>query len=61
MKEELDNPESVKLTGRHQHLQTPKAWKTRWQGMKVVVLSALIPVVLFLLALLLSRMHPHHH
>jgi len=61
MKEELDNPESVELTGRHRHLQAPKAWQTRWQGAKLVVLSAAIPIVLFLLALLWSRMHPHHH
>ncbi|MDR3404877.1 MAG: protein kinase [Chthoniobacter sp.] len=61
MKEELDNPESVKLTGRHEALKTPTAWKTKWQGMKVVVLSAAIPIVLFLLAWLLSRTTPHHH
>ena len=61
MKAELDNPESVKITGRAENLQAPTAWRTRWQGMRVIVLSALIPVVLFLLALLLVRMQHRHH
>ena len=53
MKAELDNPESVKLTDRHEHLQAPKAWQTRWQGMKTYVLSALLLPLLFLLMWLL--------
>jgi serine/threonine protein phosphatase PrpC/predicted Ser/Thr protein kinase len=62
MKEELDNPESVKLTGRHRHLESPKAWKTRWQGVRFVVLTALILLlVLFGLGLLLMRMPHGHH
>jgi serine/threonine-protein kinase len=61
MKAELDNPESVKLTGRHKDLETPKAWKTRWQGMKVIILPAVIVLILFGLALLLAKMNPHHH
>jgi len=61
MKEELDNPETVKLTHRHRDLQAPKAWKTHWQGAKLIILSAAIPIALFLFALLWSRMHPHHH
>jgi len=61
MKAELDNPESVKITGRAENLQAPTAWRTRWQGIRVIVISALIPVVLFLLALLLVRMQHRHH
>ena len=61
MKGELDNPESVKLTDRHENLQTPKAWKTRWQGAKIVVLPAVITLLVFLLFYLLSRTNPHHH
>jgi len=61
MKAELDNPESVKITGRAENLQAPKAWKTHWQGIRVVVLSALIPIVLFLLAWLFTHMQHHHH
>lgn len=62
MKAELDDPESVKVTGRHRHLQAPKLWKTRWQGLRVVVLSALIPLLLFLLAWLFTHLqHRHGH
>jgi hypothetical protein len=61
MKEELDNPESVKLTGRHHSLQAPSAWKTRWHGSRLVVLSAVIPILVFLLALAWARMHGVHH
>ena len=61
MRAELDNPESVKHTDRHKHLQAPKAWQTRWQGMKVVVLSAAIPLLLFVLAIIWARTHHPHH
>jgi serine/threonine-protein kinase len=61
MKAELENPESVKSTERHRHLQTPKAWRTRWQGMKVVVLSAAIPILIFVIAVIWARTHHAHH
>jgi serine/threonine protein kinase len=57
MKAELDDLESVKVTGRHQHLQSPKVWKTRWQGMRLVVFSALVPIVVFLIALIVTHCH----
>jgi serine/threonine-protein kinase len=60
MKQELDNLESVKVTGRHHRLRSPKAWRTRWQGARLVVLSALFPVVVFAGALLLVRCHAGH-
>jgi hypothetical protein len=57
MKAELDDLESVKVTGRHQHLQSPKVWKTRWQGMRLVVVSAIVPVVVFVVALAVTHCH----
>jgi len=57
MKAELDDLESVKVTGRHQHLQSPKVWKTRWRGMRLVVLSAILPVVVFIVALIVPHWH----
>jgi serine/threonine-protein kinase len=57
MKAELDDLESVKVTGRHQHLQSPKVWKTRWRGMRLVVLSAILPVVVFIVALIVTHCH----
>ncbi len=58
MKAELDNPESVKLTDRARHLRSPKLWKAQWRGARLVVLSALIPLLIFGGALILT--HCHH-
>ena len=61
MKAELDDPESVKVTGRARHLEAPKVWKTRWQGARLIVLSALFPILLFLVALFFTRCHGIGH
>ncbi len=61
MKAELDKPHSVVLTGRHHHLRLPKLWKTRWHGMRIIVLSALLPLVLLAVALLLTHCGHHAH
>ena len=61
MKVELDNPDGVKLTGRHQHLQSVQGWKTRWQGSKLIILSALLPVLVFLIGFILVRCHGAPH
>jgi len=61
MKAELDNPSTVHVTGRHHHLRLPKLWKTRWQGMRVVIISASAPIVLFLLAFALTHCGKHGH
>src|SRR5260370_27906643 len=61
MKAELDNPDAVKLTDRHQHLQPVQGWKTRWQGSKLIILSALLPVLVFLIAFILVRCHGAPH
>jgi serine/threonine protein phosphatase PrpC/predicted Ser/Thr protein kinase len=58
MKADLDNPELVKVTGRAKHLQSPKQWGTRWRGARLVILSALVPILVFLGALILT--HCHH-
>ncbi|HEY0791535.1 MAG TPA: hypothetical protein VGD78_10770, partial [Chthoniobacterales bacterium] len=61
MKGELDNPETVKVTGRHHHLRSPKVWKANWQGSRLIVLSAVIPLLLFAGALFLTRCHAVGH
>jgi len=61
MKAELDDPGKVRLTGRHHHLKMPKLWNTRWRGMRLAVLSALIPIAVLLIALAFARCHPSHH
>jgi serine/threonine protein phosphatase PrpC/predicted Ser/Thr protein kinase len=58
MKEELDNPESVEVTGRHHHLEIPKAWKAKWEGSKMVVLSVVGTILFFALMFLWAWMHP---
>ena len=55
------DPESVKITGRHHHLKSPKVWKTRWQGSRLVVLSAVVPVLVFAGAFLFTRCHGITH
>jgi len=61
MKAELDDPESVKVTGRSRHLESPKVWKARWQGARLIVLSALFPILLLGAALFFTRCHGIGH
>ena len=61
MKEDLDHPEKVILTGRAADLKRPKVWKTRWLQMRLVVFSIGIPILLFLTFFLLSRCSGVHH
>ncbi|MBV9642839.1 MAG: bifunctional protein-serine/threonine kinase/phosphatase [Verrucomicrobia bacterium] len=61
MKKELDDPESVKITGRHDRLQSPKLWNTRWQGSRLIVLSAVVPILVFAGALFVTRCHGPVH
>ena len=59
MKAELEDFSLVKLTGRHRRLKRPKAWGSRWHQARLVVFSAMIPLVLFALIFLISRCGPH--
>jgi serine/threonine-protein kinase len=52
MKEELDNPESVQLTGRCDRLQTPTQWKNG--GVKVIWIVLGVAAALLLVALLVA-------
>jgi len=61
MKAELDNPSSVVITERHHHLRMPKMWKTHWHGMRTAVLSVVITLGVFFLALGMSYCHQGHH
>ncbi len=60
MKAELDNLDSVKVMGRHHLLKSPKIWKARWQGSRLIVVSVLLPVIVFVTALVLVRCHGVH-
>jgi serine/threonine-protein kinase len=61
MKAELDDPETVKLTGRHHQLISPKIWKARWQGSRLIILSAALPLVVFGGALVFTHCHGIGH
>src|SRR5579862_2158553 len=60
MKADLDNPHTITALDRHKHLSLPNVWATRWHGMRLIVLSALAPVVLVLLALILTHCGGRH-
>ena len=57
MKTDLENPSKVVMTDRVSRLQKPKAWKARWEGSRLVILSALFPILVFLTAWLMVRFH----
>ena len=61
MKEQLDDPSLVKLTGRHHHLRVPRVISARWHGARTYILSASLPIFVFGLLFLLAKCHQHHH
>jgi serine/threonine-protein kinase len=44
LRSELEAPETVTLTGRHERLQPPALWKLRLRGLAFAALAVLIPV-----------------
>jgi len=56
MKTDLDHPESVHVTGRHQHLKRAVPWKRKFRRVRMYVITMSLPVIAFLLLwLILSR------
>jgi serine/threonine protein phosphatase PrpC len=53
MKAELDAPETVLLTGRHERLSSPVPWRTHWRMVRLIGLAMLVPIVVFGLLFLL--------
>src|SRR5438105_4858029 len=49
MKAELDAPETVELTGRHQRLRRTTSWKRKFRHVRMGIITGLIPIVMFLL------------
>jgi serine/threonine protein phosphatase PrpC len=60
MKAELDDFESVHVTGRHHHLVSPKIWKARWQSARLTVICILIPLLILAVALLVTHCPAPH-
>ncbi|HEY2383726.1 MAG TPA: protein kinase [Terriglobia bacterium] len=61
MKAELDAPESVHITHRHQRLRRSKPWKRRIRQIRMYVIIGLIPIVMFFLLWFLLSRQGHHH
>jgi len=59
MKAELDAPETVQVTGRHQRLRPAVPWKRKFRQMRMYVFSALLPVAAFLLLWFILSRHGH--
>ena len=55
MKAELEVPEKVELTGRHERLQAPAHWKSRWKTVRQVAIWAVAISIVFLLFILVFR------
>jgi serine/threonine protein phosphatase PrpC len=61
MKVELDAPNKVQLTHRHQRLRRAKPWKRKLRQLRMYVMVGSIPIIMFfLLWFILSRQQPHH-
>jgi serine/threonine protein phosphatase PrpC len=58
MKAEVDDPDKVELTGRCDRLQPPSLARTNWATVRLVVISALVPVVILGGALLYLHFWP---
>jgi serine/threonine-protein kinase len=60
MKAELDEPQTVHVTGRSKRLRHAVRWKRRFRHYRTIVVGILTPVVLFLLLWLLLSMQAKH-
>jgi len=60
MKEQLEDPSLVKLTGRYHQLRVPRVWSARWHSARLTILSSMVPIVIFGLMFLVTRCHHHH-
>ncbi|MGE5808864.1 MAG: hypothetical protein ACM32I_07055, partial [Nitrospirota bacterium] len=61
MKEELDNPATVRLTGRCDRLQEASFEKSQWKKVLWIALGISVPLIIFiLLVLLIIHRGPAH-
>jgi serine/threonine protein kinase len=62
MKTEIDDPDSVTVTGRAERLQAPTPWKRSWTKHRSIIVSTLVLlVVLAVFFFLLIFLHPTRH
>lgn len=60
MKAELDAPETVHVTGRHQRLRRATPWKRKFRNLRMYVIIGLAPIVMFLLLWFMLSRQGHH-
>jgi hypothetical protein len=48
MKDDLDHPDQVQVTGRADRLVAPTVWKGRWVRMRWKLAALAVPVIVFL-------------
>ena len=61
IKADLESPDQVEVTGRAEHLQSPRRGKSRRQWLRILGWSTLIPLIIAALIALLVTHTPHHH
>ena len=59
MRAELASPDQVKVTGRASRLVPPSLWKARWRAKRLAALSIVGTLLVFFIALLISRLRGH--
>src|SRR5207247_5892895 len=57
MKAELDAPDTVQVTGRHQRLRRAVPWKRRFRQVRMILITVLLPVIAFFLLWLVPSRH----
>ena len=57
MKTEIDNPDTVTVTGRAERLQAQVPWKQGWRKYRSMILALLIPFLVILFFVLLLILH----
>jgi serine/threonine-protein kinase len=57
MKTEIDNPDTVTVTGRSERLQAQVPWKQGWRKNRSMILALLIPALVILFFILLLIFH----
>jgi len=55
MKEELDHPESVKVTDRASRLKPPVLWKSRWRHSRLLILAIILPLLAWAIFFLITH------
>ncbi len=57
MKNDLDNPQAVQVTGRSERLRAPQPWKATWRRVRVLVIGAGVPVVVLIIWGIVHMLH----